>query len=458
MPSASPKHDNPPAGESTEQSLRAEIAELRRQLEQQKALSHPSPPHARTASRPSRTSLWALALLTVVLIVGGFVAGYIPHQRRESVLLAEAEAASQSLPSVNVTNVERSSAQVELVLPGSMQAITETPVLARASGYVKRRLADIGDHVDAGQLLAEIESPELDQQVRQAGAALEQARSAQEQAAANLRQGRTNEHLAQITAQRWSNLVAKGVVSRQENDTYQARREAEAASVQALEKAVAASRSNVAAAEANLARLNDLQNYRNVRAPFAGVITLRNVDAGTLITEGSTMLFRIAQTARLRTYVNVPQGDAASIHVGQQAALLIPEMPGRRFPGTVTRTASALDPATRTMLTEVQVANPDGRLLPGTYAQVSLIAARQNPPLLIPGDTLVVRSNGPQVAVVGPSQQVHYQLVQVGRDFGDRIEVLSGLQAGQQVVVNPGDSVREGIKVNVVALGKKAAP
>ena len=458
MPSASPRHDNPPAGESTEQLLRAEIAELRRQLEEQKALSHPSPPHPPAAPRPSRTALWALALLVAVLTAGGFLAGYIPHQRRESVLLAEAEATSQSLPSVNVANVERSSAQVELVLPGNMQAITETPVLARASGYVKRRLADIGDRVDAGQLLAEIESPELDQQVRQAGAALEQARSAQEQTLANLRQGRTNEQLAQVTAQRWSNLAAKGVVSRQENDTYQARRDAEAASVQALEKAVAAARSNVAAAEANLARLNDLQSYRNVRAPFAGVITLRNVEAGTLITEGSTMLFRIAQTVRLRTYVNVPQGDAGSIHVGQQAGLVIPEMPGRRFPGTVTRTASALDPATRTMLTEVQVANPDGRLLPGTYAQVSLVAARQNPPLLIPGDTLVVRSNGPQVAVVGANQQVHYQLVQVGRDFGDRIEVLTGLQDGQQVVVNPGDSVREGIKVNVVTLGKKAAP
>jgi RND family efflux transporter MFP subunit len=179
------------------------------------------------------------------------------------------------------------------------------------------------------------------------------------------------------------------------------------------------------------------------------------VDTGVLVTEGSTLLFRIAQTNRLRTYLNLPQAEASSVRTGQAATLTIPDLPGRKFPGSVTRTANALDPATRTLLTEVQVANPDGALMPGMYADVDLTTSRKEPPLLIPGDTLVVRSDGPQVAVVAPDRSVHYQLIQLGRDFGDRLEVVSGLQLGQQLVVNPGDSVEEGSKVNPVLLRKQ---
>jgi RND family efflux transporter MFP subunit len=192
-----------------------------------------------------------------------------------------------------------------------------------------------------------------------------------------------------------------------------------------------------------------------VRAPFDGVITVRNVDTGALVNEGTTLLFRVAQVDRVRSYVNVPQADSASVHVGQVARLTIPDLPGRIFSGTVTRTANALDPSTRTLLVEVQVANPDHALLPGMYAQVDLTTPRQDPPLLIPGDTLVVRADGPQVAVIGQDHTVRYARIQLGRDFGDRIEVLSGLQAGQQIAVNPGDSVREGSKVNPVLLRKQ---
>jgi RND family efflux transporter MFP subunit len=205
-----------------------------------------------------------------------------------------------------------------------------------------------------------------------------------------------------------------------------------------------------------LARLNELLGYLTVRAPFAGVVTVRNVDSGVLATEGSTLLFRIAQTDRLRTYLNVPQADAQSVRVGQQATLTIPDLPGRKFAGTVARTANALDPATRTLLVEVQVPNSTGVLMPGEYAQVDLAVPRQDPPLLIPGDTLVVRSDGPQVAVVAPDGTVHFTRIQLGRDFGDRLEVLGGdIREGQQIAVNPSDAVREGVKVQPVSISKK---
>jgi RND family efflux transporter MFP subunit len=433
--------------DDTEARLRAEIEDLKQRLDQQEK----KPADA----RPSKSSLWAIAVIAAVLIVVAFFTGYIPHQRREAVLAGEATTAERTDPKVNVVRVERSAGKSELVLPGSIQAVTEAPILARSSGYVKHRYVDIGDRVSAGQLLAELEAPELIQMLHQAQAALEQTRSAVEQASANLQQSRTNERLAQVTAQRWANLFQRGVVSRQENDTYQAQHDSQKANTQALEKAVAAARSNVAAAEANVARLTELKGFSRVYAPFAGVITVRNVDTGVLVSEGSTLLFRIAQTNRLRTYLNLSQADASSVHVGQVATLTIPDLPGRKFVGAVTRTANALDPSTRTLLTEVQVANPDGALMPGMYADVDLTTARKDPPLLIPGDTLVVRSDGPQVAVVGADRSVHYQRIQLGRDFGDRIEVISGLQLGQQVVVNPGDSVEEGSKVNPVLLRKQ---
>ena len=356
---------------------------------------------------------------------------------------------------MNVEPVTRSGSTASLLLPGNIQAITEAPILARASGYIRKRYVDIGDRVTAGQVLAEIEAPELEQQIKQAIASIDQANSTVEQAEAGLQQGQANDKLAKVTSQRYANLLAKGVVSRQDNDTYQAQFEAQQANVQALQKAVAAARSNAAAAEANLARLRELQGYQTVRAPFAGVITLRNIDSGVLVTEGNTMLFRIAQTDRLRTYVNVPQGQADSVRRGQAASLTIPDLAGRTFHGTVTRTANALDPATRTLLVELEVPNDSGQLLPGMYAQIDLSIPRANPPLLIPGDTLVVRSDGPQVAVVNGQGVVHFTHIQLGRDFGDHLEVLSGLEDGQELAVNPSDEVREGVRVNPVRLAQK---
>jgi RND family efflux transporter MFP subunit len=344
------------------------------------------------------------------------------------------------------------------VLPGNIQAVTEAPVLARASGYIKTRSADIGDRVKAGQVLAEIEAPELDQQIRQAQAGIDQANSTIEQSQAALLQGQSNEALAKITAERSQKLFDRNVVSRQDNDTAQMQYSAQQANVQALGKAVAAARSSASAFQANLARLNDLKNYLTVRAPFDGVITVRNIDVGALVNEGSTLLYRIAQTGRLRTYLNVPQADSGNVSVGQHATLIVPDLGGRKFSGHVTRTSNALDPASRTLLAEVQVDNSSGALMPGMYCEVDLAVPRKDPPLIIPADTLVVRSDGPQVAVVDSGGVVHFKLIHLGRDFGDRIEVLDGLEEGQLLAVNPGDTVREGVRIKPQAAAEKAAP
>lgn len=435
---------------AAEDRLRAEIEALK--AERNKLLAA----QPRRTSRPSTGALVFLALLLAALVAGGFFAGYLPRHRRQEALAAETHTSSESLPVVTVVKVERSAAKSELVLPGNIQAVTEAPVLARASGYLKQRYVDIGDRVTEGQTLAEIEAPELDQQIRQARSALDQANSATQQTEAALKQGQTNETLARVTAERWRNLSGKGVVSRQENDTYQAQWAAQQANVEALGRAIAAARSNAGAVQANLDRLTGLKDYQTVRAPFAGVITLRNVDTGALINEGSTLLFRVAQAGRLRTYVNVPQSEAASVRLGQQATLTVADLPGLKFPGTVTHTSNALDPATRTMLIEIQLVNPDGRLLPGMYAQVALSVERSQPSLTVKGDTLVVRADGPQVAVVDAGGKVHYARIQLGRDYGDHLEVLSGLEEGQQVVVNPSDAVREGAKVKPVAIENPA--
>ena len=437
---------------NSEERLRAEIDDLKRQLDEFK--------HSAGAGGhrpPSKGTLLILALVAIALIVAGFFKGYLPRQRREDVLAAEAKAGASAAPLVSVQHVKRADAVAKLILPGNIQAVTEAPVMARSTGYIRKRNVDIGDRVAAGQVLAEIEAPELDQQIRQAKAAVDQAASAIQQAEASLQQGRTNANLARVTAQRWANLSAKGVVSKQENDTYQAQAQAQQANVQALEKAVAAARSNAAAAEANLARLSQLKTYQEVRAPFAGVITVRNVDLGALVNEGNTMLFRLAQTGRLRTYVNVPQNNADTVRVGQAATLTIPDLPGRKFQGTVARTANALDPTSRTMLVEVQVANADGTLMPGMYTLVDLALPRKDPPMLIPGDTLLVRPDGPQVAVVNPDNRVHFTRLQLGRDYGSQVEVLAGLTEGQLLVVNPSDAIREGVEVKPQAEAAKPA-
>ena len=439
--------------ETTEEKLRKEVEELKRQLMEQKALIQG--PSRSKLWHPSRITMWAIFLGMIVFAVFAFLAGYIPLQKRMTVIRSEAQEQEQSLPRAEVIQVERSSSNSELELPGNIQAITEAPILARADGYIQRRMVDIGDRVNAGQPLAEIDAPELDQQIRQVKANLQQAQATLDQALANQQQGKANEELARITADRYKELTARGVATRQENDQYQMQYAAQTANVQALEKAVTATRSNVAAVEANVARLDEVQSYRVVKAPFDGVVTLRNVDVGALVNAGNTLLFRIAQAGALRIYVNVPQTYAGAVRPGQPASLSVSNLPGRHFKGTIARTANALDPNSRTMLVEIQVPNADGALLPGMYAQVDLSSPRKDAPPLIPDDALIIRSDGPQVAIVRPDQTVHLQKIEIGRDYGDRLEVISGVREGDAIIVNPGDAVHEGVKVNPVRAAEK---
>jgi RND family efflux transporter MFP subunit len=439
-----------------EERLRRENEELKDKLRAIEA----SNPHGHSGVpaklwHPSRVTIWSIFLIALLLLVVGFFAGYIPLRQRTALVQAEAERQEAASPRVEVVQVRRSSVQSELELPGSIQAVTEAPVLARADGYVKRRLVDIGDRVEAGQLLLEIEAPEMEEQIQQAKATVQQTQAALAQAEANYQQGKSDTELARITAGRWSSLSAKGVVSRQENDVYQAQYQSRIANLQSLEKAIAAQRGTLAATQANVARLERLQSYLMVKAPFAGVVTLRNVDVGALVNTGTTMLFRVAQTATLRVYVNVPQTNANSIRAGQRAQLTVANLPGRHFEGTVARTANSLDPNSRTMLVEVHVPNPDGALFPGMYAQVDLSSPRANPPITVPSDALIMQPGGSMVAVVRKDQTVHLQKIEVGRDYGDRLEVINGLRDGDMIIPNPGDVAREGLKVEPVAPANK---
>jgi RND family efflux transporter MFP subunit len=436
--------------------LLRENEDLKRQIQELKTAGNGASPVGLPAKvwRPSAISMWAIFLTVIVLVVVAFVSGYLPLRKRQDLIAGEAREQERALQRVEVIEVSRSSDKSVIELPGSIQAITEAPILARADGYVQRRMVDIGDRVRTGQSLAEIDAPEMDQQIRQAKANLQQAQAAVDQAAANYERGQADEDLAKVTAQRWSALLGKGVVSRQENDRYQSEYHALVSATKALEKALAAQRSNVAAAEANLGRLDQMQSYRLVKAPFEGVITQRNVDVGALVNTGNTLLFRIAQINTLRTYLNVPQANASEVRVGQPARLSVSNLPGRQFTGTVARTASALDPATRTLLVEVRVPNPGGALLPGMYARVALTGARSNAPLRIPSDALIARGEGTEVAVVRDGHTVHLQKIEVGRDYGDHLEVVGGLQEGQTVIANPGDVVREGLQVQPVAVAR----
>ncbi|HZS55917.1 MAG TPA: efflux RND transporter periplasmic adaptor subunit [Bryobacteraceae bacterium] len=442
-------------GGSTEESLRRENEDLRRQLQQLRSASHSSVAVPSKLWRPSALTLWALGLLILVLLVIAFFAGYVPLAHRNRLITDEAEHREQALPRVTVVTVGKSSRNNSLQLPGNIQAITEAPILARADGYIKRRMVDIGDRVQAGQTLAIIEAPELDEQVHQAEATVRQAQAGVDQAKANLQQGRADLELARVTATRWAHLVSDGSVSVQENDQYQAQYKSKIAAVQALEQALKGQEDAVAAAQANVARLENMKGYRVVVAPFDGVITLRNVDSGALVNSGSTLLFRIAQTNSLRIYLNVPQVNASSVHRGDTATLTVSNLPGKVFDGAVVRTANALDPSSRTLLAEVHVPNPSGALLPGMYAQVNLNSPRADPPLLIPSDALIVSDSGTQVAVVEPGHRVHLQPIVAGRDYGDHIEVVSGLNDGDVIIPNPSDVLREGAMVDPIEATSK---
>jgi RND family efflux transporter MFP subunit len=358
-------------------------------------------------------------------------------------------------PVVSAIHPKLGALKSEVVLPGNIQAYTDSPIYARASGYLKAWYVDIGGRVKAGQLLAEIEAPELDQQVLQAKASLQQAEAALEQARATYQQGKTNEELARVTAERWKNLAGKGAVSRQENDQYQAQYQASLANSEALQKAIAAAESNVASSKANLSRLEQMQGFEQVKAAFDGVITARNTDVGALINSGNggsaQELFHMAATARLRVYINVPQIYSRSAVPGVTADLTLAEFPGRHFRGTLVRTAESIDANTRTLLTEIAVDNFSGALLPGAYAQVHLRLPAAAPALVLPVNALIFRSEGMQVAVLRKGDEADLVPVTLGKDFGTEVEVTSGIEPGDLVITNPPDSLTSGSTVRLAS-------
>lgn len=391
-----------------------------------------------------------LVLLAALVFGSVFLFGWMRRDAEAKSARASAQEEATAIPTVTVIQSLKSSPNAELNLPGNVQAITETPILARAEGYLIKRYVDIGDRVKAGQLLAELDTPDLDQQVYQAQATLEQANATLAQAKASVEQAKANAQLADVTAKRNSTLVTKGVLSKQEGDQSDSTLLAQVASQRAAEANVAAAQQSVSASQSNLRRLLDLQNFKKVRAPFGGIITQRNIDTGALIGSGSTMLFRLAENDVLRIFVNVPQSEYSSMRVGLPAVVNVTELPGRTFSGKVSRLSGALDTSTRTLLTEVQVPNSTGILLPGMYAQVHLTIARQATPVLIPGEAVVARANGTLVAVVDEQKRVRFRPIQIGRDFGTSVEVISGLAPNETVIVNPTDAVRESVSVNTV--------
>jgi len=411
------------------------------------------PVEPRYVSGRSRTAK-VLITLVIALLVAAAVIVWGITTRIKAAAAAKEETLELAVPSVSVIHPKPGSPHDEIVLPGNIQAFTDSPIYARASGYLKKWYVDIGGHAKAGQILAQIDAPELDQQVIQAKANLQQAHQSLEQAIANLQQGKANEDLARVTAQRWQALVAKGAVSRQENDQYQSQYQAQAASVQSLGQAVAVARSNIAADEANLMRLQELQGYEIVRAPFDGIVTARNIDVGALINAGNggpaQELFHMAATAKLRVYVSVPQMYSRSAVPGLTADLTLSEFPGRRFRGTLVRNAEAIDPTTRTLLAEVDVDNASGELKPGAYAEVHFMLPPGSRSLILPVNTLLFRSEGLRVGVIREGNKVQLVPVTLGKDFGNDVEVVAGVNADDSVIVDPPDSLTSGEVVQVI--------
>jgi RND family efflux transporter MFP subunit len=372
---------------------------------------------------------------------------------RQKTLLAESSAAGQRRPQVTVATVHQAPKESSVEIPGDLVALIESPIFARTDGYIKARYADIGYRVKSGDLLMELETPDLDQQLHQATAGLAQSRSALKQMDAALVQAQANLKLAQVTMQRWNQLAASGVVSRQDSDEKQATFDVGAAQVESARANIAAARDTVSANESNVRRLEELKSYARITAPFDGIVTYRNPDVGTLITSGSAgtrkEMFRLAQIHKVRIFVNVPQAYSTEIHKDQRAELRVQELPGRVFPVTVKETTHSLDASSRTLLAVMVVEKPDAVLLPRMFAQEKIILNHDTPSLLVPGDALVMGTTGPRVAVVDAEHRVHYRPIKIVRDFGSELEVASGLNPGDQLVVNPGDDVRENTLVDL---------
>jgi len=384
-------------------------------VEERKLANHPQ-------GNPARR--WWIAVLAVVIVVAIVVSGILPRIHARADL--DKETAEMAIPTVSVVHPKRGAPAQEVVLPANVQAYIDAPIYARTNGYLKHWYADIGAHVKAGQLLADIETPEVDQQLRQSRADLATAEA--------------NLNLSRITAVRYADLLKTDSVSKQDADNAAGDYAAKQATVQS--------------AQANVKRLEELQAFEKIYAPFEGVITARNTDIGALIDSGSsggarTELFHIAQPDKLRVYVNVPEAYSQAAKPGLTADLVLSEFPGRRFEGTLVRTADAIDQSTRTLLVEIRVNNPTGTLLSGAYAEVHLKLPTATTAFILPVNTLLFRSEGLRVAAVTDDRHAELRPVTLGHDFGSEVEVVAGLTGNESIVVNPPDSIVAGEEVRI---------
>jgi len=375
-------------------------------------------PHPVATASPYRRYLWVAIAVVALLAIWGILSRLIAR----SALAHEAHEAA--IPTVITAKPHQGPAADALVLPGSVQAYYEAPIYARTSGYLKAWHTDIGTAVKKGQLLAEIEAPEVDQQLRQAEADLGTARA--------------NYELARSTNDRWQGLLATESVSQQDAD----QRAGDAAAKSAAQMSAAA----------NVARLREMEGFKRVVAPFAGVVTQRNTDVGALINAGQapgSALFRVADTHRLRIYVQVPQAYAAQVRTGMSASLEFTDHPGQHYSAAVASTAHALDAVSRTLQVELQIDNASGELLPGAYVQVTFALPPSSGTLRVPVNAVIFRGKTPQVATVDEAQRVRLRDIAEGRDFGTEIEVLAGINANDTLVLNPPDSIADGQQVRI---------
>jgi len=368
-----------------------------------------------------RLVLFAVAFLVVLTVI--VAAGIIPRQRARAALRQETDA--MAIPTVLVSHPKKAPAAEEIVLPANVQAFTDAPIYARTNGYLKKWYADIGTRVKAGQLLAEIDTPEVDQQLRQARADLNTAEA--------------NLHLSQITADRYAGLLKTDSVSKQDADNATGDYEAKKAIVKS--------------GEANVQRLTELLSFQKIYAPFDGVITARNTDIGQLIDSGSSggpgrELFHIASVKKLRAYVNVPQDYSRNAKPGLIADLTFPDLPGKRIPGKLVSTSDAIDPSSRTLLVQFEVDNANGELLPGAYAALHLKLPAGSSSYIVPATSLMFRSEGLRLATVNDNKAALLP-VTVGRDFGTEVEIISGLTGNELIILNPLDSLLPGQQVRI---------
>jgi RND family efflux transporter MFP subunit len=403
------------------------------------------------SERVSSRTLWRIAGAVLIFLILVAV-GIFPRLARQKEALAAMNESGATHPVVTLTRPKMGEPTSELLLPGNVQPLYTANLFARVDGYLERRNVDIGSKVKLGQVLAVISSPEIDQQLLQARATLAQSEATLQQTKAALQQAKANAELSRLTKERDLPLGEQHAISQQIVDAAVQDHDARVANVAAAEANITAAEANITANRANVARLLQTQNFERIVAPFDGVITGRNVERGDLVATGnasSKPLFSIAQSGLLRIQIDVPQSEAVNIQDGQKTAVDVKERLGRSYTGTVTRSAGSLDSAARTMLTEVQVDNRDGSLLPGMYATVKFTLPQQRSSLIIPTSALVIDHAGMHVVTVSGDHTIHFNRVVAGKDMGTTIEILSGLQSNESIVTSPNDLLNEGDHVEV---------